>query len=126
MLKNELELGENLPEYISWFLKSKGLTVVEEKNSGAKIVPIKESKAVYKNRELEQTQELLIGLTQELFNKIEELELQKEIQKEEISENNLENNQEEPREEVKIEFTDISWYSKKLEDDKKNKSRSTN
>ena len=70
-VKANSKIEENLPEYIDWFLKSKGLTVIESENYVPKIISIKESKEVYRNRELEQTQELLVGLTQELFNKIE-------------------------------------------------------
>jgi len=120
MLNDNLKLEESLPEYIDWFLKSKGLTVVEEKNSSPKIVPIKESKEVYRNRELEQTQELLVSLTQELFNKIEELESEKEIKKMETElKEEFKDNQAKTREETKITFSDLSWYREKLNNSKK-------
>jgi len=118
MLNNNLKVEESLPEYIDWFLKSKGLTVVEEKIFGPKIVPIKESEEVYRNRELEQTQELLVGLTQELFNKIEELESKEKTEKIIESEEEFEDKQVESTKETKIEFADLSWYKEKLSKNK--------
>lgn len=118
MLNKNLKLEESLPEYIDWFLKTKGLTVVEEKNFGPKIVPIKESEEIYKNRELEQTQELLVSLTQELFNKIEDLESKEKTEKVVESEEESEDKQVESTKGTKIEFTDLSWYKEMLSNNK--------
>ncbi len=56
------------------------------------IRPIKESMGFIQHRELEQKQELLVGLTNELFYKVEKMSASKE--------------------KSKFEFTDIPWYKK--------------
>ena len=71
-----------------------------------KINSIKESMDDIKRREFEQTQELLVSLTNELFDKVEKMSTSKEIPK--IKEKSTQ------KEIPKIEFTDISWYRKKL------------
>ena len=116
IMDHEIEHEKSLPEYVRWFLKSKGLTVIEAKKSQPQIVPIKESKEVLKNREVEQTQELLVGLIQELFNKIDQMESSQDVKTEKF-ETTSESQKEDviPKREAKIEFADLSWYRKKLE-----------
>jgi len=77
------------------------------KESEENLIPIEEPEVVLKHREFEQTQELLVGLTNELFEKVEKMSTAKEKleeQKTSIS-----------KEKSKIEFTDLTWYKKKLE-----------
>ncbi len=80
---------------------------------------MKDSDKEIKQRELEQTQELLVGLTQELFNKIEELESKKKTENVVESKEEFEEEQVEPQGQTKIEFTDLSWYQEKLDKNKK-------
>ena len=68
-----------------------------------------------KRREQEQTQELLVGLTNELFEKVEKLSAKKKSntkkitkEKSEFQKTNYSNV------ESKIEFADLSWYREKL------------
>ena len=106
---------ENLPDYINWYLRSRGLIITPEKKS-KKIEPIEEPEEIKKAREQEQTQKLLIALADELFNQIQEIHKNKEYHEEDsdpfkvILEKKSETNQS-----SKIEFTDISWFSKKLD-----------
>ena len=72
-----------------------------------------------KQRELEQTQELLVGLTQELFNKTEELESKKKTENAGESKEEFGEKEVEPQGQTKIEFTDLSWYQEKLDKNKK-------
>ena len=116
LMDHEVEHEKSLPEYVRWFLKSKGLTVVEAKKSQIQIVPIKDTQEVLKHREVEQTQELLVCLIQELFNKIDQMESSQDFKRERF-ENTSESQTEDviPKKEAKIEFADLSWYRKKLE-----------
>jgi len=91
--------------------------------SDEKIDQIQKSVDDMKRRELEQTQKLLVGLTNELFDKVEKMNPTKEESK--VEEMNP------TKEESKVEkmsasektpeyFSDISWYRKKLNAQEKN------
>ena len=90
-----LEDEEGMSEFLDRVLKSKGyenaVTKVpaEQKDNSIDVIKI---------RQLEQKQELLVGLTNMLFKKFEEMHPTKKFSK--------------------FEFTDISWY-KKLGNDQK-------
>jgi len=74
--------------------------------SDEKIDQIQKSVDDMKRRELEQTQKLLVGLTNELFDKVEEMNPTKEESKvEEMSAS---------EKTPKFEFSDISWYRRKF------------
>jgi len=80
--------------------------------SDEKIDQIQKSVDDMKRRELEQTQKLLVGLTNELFDKVEKMNPTKEESKvEEMSTS---------EETSKFKFSDISWYRKKLNAQEKN------
>ena len=69
--------------------------------------------------ELEQTQELLVGLTNELFEKVERMESKKKSTNKKMNttkkaSKNKEKNS--PKENSNIIFSDLTWYRKKLED----------
>ena len=86
-------------------------------------IKLLETKNTFKSCELEQTQELLVGLTNELFNKIEKLEKKEKSKDEEIDIKKEKSENEEinsPKEESKIEFTDLSWYREKLDSSQQN------
>lgn len=94
----------------------KKMKIMEQ--SKDKIKPVEETKDIFKRSELEQTQELLVGLTSELFNKIEKLEKKEKSKDEEIDlkkEKSANEEMDSPKEESKIEFTDLSWYREKLD-----------
>ena len=79
--------------------------------SDEKIDQIQKSVDDMKRRELEQTQKLLVGLTNELFDKVEKMNPTKEeskVEKMSASEKTPEY------------FSDISWYRKKLNAEEKN------
>ena len=86
--------------------------------SDEKIDRIQKSVDDIKRRELEQIQELLVGLTQELFDKIEKMNPTKDVSKvEELNPTKDVSKVEEmstSEETSKFEFSDISWYKKKL------------
>ena len=107
----QLESDESIPEYLHWLLKSKGLRVEKIEKSEDKIEPYDESLEIVKIRELEQTKELLMGLTKELFNKIESVEKKDESENQEIK--TVESKSEEEKE-SKIVFSDLTWYREKL------------
>ena len=107
----QLESDESIPEYFHWLLKSKGLRVEKIEKSEDKIEPYDESLEIVKIRELEQTKELLMGLTKELFNKIESVEKKDESENQEIK--TVESKSEEEKE-SKIIFSDLTWYREKL------------
>ena len=68
-----------------------------------------------KRREQEQTQELLIGLTNELFEKVEKLSAkEKSNAKKTRKEKSKSQKTISSKAESKIEFTDLSWYREKL------------
>jgi len=111
----ELELDESIPEYLNWLLKSKGLRIEKIEKSDDKIEPYNESMDIIKIRELEQTKELLVGLTNELFNKIESLEKKEESENQKIkTKEKVQSESLEKKEESKIVFSDLSWYKEKL------------
>ena len=78
------------------------------KESEEKLKPIEEPEVVLKHREFEQTQKLLVGLTNELFDKVEKMNPTKEESKDKKTSTS--------KEISKFELTDLSWYRKKLED----------
>lgn len=118
MMTNELEYEKILPDYINWFLKSKGLKIERDDNNEVGNNPIKESENILKHRESEQVQELLVGLTNELFNKIEQINPSNEEgnneEKDLVADDPIIEEPNPMREECKIEFSDISWYKEKL------------
>jgi hypothetical protein len=68
-----------------------------------------------KRREQEQTQELLIGLTNELFEKVEKLSAKEKLNaKKTRKEKSKSQKTTSSKAESKIEFTDLSWYREKL------------
>ena len=101
---------EILPDYINWYLRSKGLTI-NHGNNPRKIETIEESNKIKKTREQEQTQQLLIALTEELFNQIEELNKSQEL----TTKKAIPKKKTYSKPGSKIVFTDLSWYRKKLE-----------
>jgi len=111
----KLELDEAVPDYLEWLLKTKGLKIEKIKTSDDKIETHNESAEMIKIQELEQTKELLVHLTNKLFNKIDSLEKREESENQKIkTEEKIQNETLEKKEECKIEFTDISWYKEKL------------
>jgi len=112
LLNYQLESDESIPEYLNWLLKSKGLRVEKIENSDDKIEPDDESVENFKIRELEQTKELLMGLTKELLNKIESVETKKESESQELKTEKSKDKEE--KEESKIVFSDLTWYRNKL------------
>ena len=101
-------------------VKTKALANGIIKDSEEKIKPIEEPEVVLKHREFEQTQELLVGLTNELFDQVEKMSTPKKkpngqktsTPKEKPNGQKMSTS----KEKSKIEFTDLSWYRKKLED----------
>ena len=119
-LTEQLESDESLPEYLNWILKSKGLKVVKMEKPDEKIEPITEPRNILKSRELEQTQELLMNLTNELFNKIEKLEKKEKIKNKKVNtEEKSQKKESQKKEPTKFVFSDISWYKEKLYNAKK-------
>ncbi len=108
-MKSETK-GDSLPEYIDWYLKSKGLTVIPIEKQNPEM-PSFESDETGKQ---EQAQKAINSLTEELLQKLEKMDKPKVKRS-----RKKETPKDLPREEVKIEFSDISWYSKKFEDRKK-------
>ena len=100
--------------------KTKALVNGIIKDNEEKIRPIEEPEVVLKHREFEQTQKLLVGLTNELFDQVEKMSNSKEkpngqktsTSKEKPNGQKTSTSKEKP----KFEFTDLSWYRKKLED----------
>jgi len=80
--------------------------------SDEKIDQIQKSVDDIKRRELEQTQKLLVGLTNELFDKVEKMNPTMEESKVE----KMSASEKTP----KFKFSDISWYRKKLNAEEKN------
>jgi len=80
----------------------------------------KEATDDIKRREFEQTQELLVGLTNELFEKVEKINAKtKESKTDEVILVDKSSQDEEESKETKIVFSDLSWYKKKLENSTK-------
>ena len=67
-----------------------------------------------KRREQEQTQELLVGLTNELFEKVEKMSAKKKSNAENTAVEKSESQTTSVEAESKIEFSDLSWYREKL------------
>ncbi len=101
-------------------VKTKALINGIIKESEEKLKPIEEPEVVLKHREFEQTQELLVGLTNELFDQVEKMSTPKKKPKgKKTSTPKKKPNGQKmstSKEKSKIEFTDLSWYRKKLED----------
>jgi hypothetical protein len=78
-----------------------------------------------KRREQEQTQKLLVGLTNELFEKVEKMSAKKKLNEQKTTVEKSESQETTSGEaEFKIEFSDLSWYREKLasKDEKTHKS----
>ena len=109
-MTTKLELDDAVPDYLEWLLKRKGLKL-EKIKPHDKIESESESMEKLKIQEVEETKELLVHLTNKLFEKIESLEKREEIESKKTE--MLEETQSdvpEIREECKIEFTDLGWY----------------
>ena len=90
------------------------------KKNNEKNHSLKETKDDIKRREFEQTQELLVGLTNELFEKVKKMNLKtKESKTDEGILSDKSSQEEEENKETKIVFSDLSWYKKKLENSTK-------
>ena len=111
MITPELELDESIPDYLDWLLKTKGLKI---EKSDDKIEPYNESMDI-KIHELQETKELLVRLTNQLFNKIESLEKKEESENQKIkTKEKVQSESLEKKEESKMVFSDLSWYREKL------------
>ena len=110
----ELELDESVPDYVNWLLKTKGLKIEKIEKSDDKIEPYNESMDI-KIRELQETKELLVRLTNQMFNKIESLEKKKESENQKIkTKKKVQSKSLEKKKESKFVFSDLSWYREKL------------
>lgn len=110
----ELELDESIPDYVKWLLKSKGFKI-EKVESDNKVQQYSQPMDVNNIRELEQTREMFVRLTNQLLNKIESLEKKEESEKQKIkTKEKKQNKSVEKKEECKIVFSDLSWYREKL------------
>ena len=119
MIPNSFKHEKNLSGYPDWFLKIQELTVLDEEESDQKNDPVTKSNDLLRHRESEQTQQLLVGLVQELYNKIEKLESKRKSKaKESKSTKNSKDKESKSKEECNIEFSDLSWYKKKLDSKK--------
>ena len=111
-------------KYDEKIIKTKALKNGIIKTSEEKFKPIEEPEVVLKHREFVQTQELLVGLTTELFDQVQKMNPTKEESKiEEMNPTKEESKIEEmstSKKTSKIEFTDLSWYRKKLNTKEKN------
>ena len=87
-----LEDEEGMSDFLDRVLKSKGYENAVTQAPKGKAEQTDNSIDVVKIRQLEQKQELLVGLTNMLFKKFEEMHPTKKYSK--------------------FEFTDISWYKK--------------
>jgi len=84
--------------------------------SEEKITLTRELRDEMKRREQEQTQELLVGITNELFEKVEKLSAKEKSRGKKITkEKSKPQKTSISKEKSKIEFTDLTWYKKKLE-----------
>jgi hypothetical protein len=110
----ELELDESVPDYVNWLLKTKGLKIEKIEKSDDKIEPYNESMDITIS-ELQETKELLVRLTNQMFNKIESLEKKKESENQKIkTKKKVQSKRLEKKKESKIVFSDLSWYREKL------------
>ena len=104
---------EFLPDLQSALLKSKDYANEATELNDETIIHDGESRVEMKRREQEQKQELLVALTNELFEQVEKISAKKP--------KSTRNTKSKPQEKSttkksKIEFTDLSWYKSKLED----------
>jgi len=84
--------------------------------SEEKITLNRELRDDMKRREQEQTQELLVGITNELFEKVEKLSAKEKSRAKKITKEKLKDQKTSiSKEKSKIEFTDLTWYKIKLE-----------
>ena len=114
----ELELDESVPDYVNWLLKTKGLKIEKIEKSDDKIEPYNESMDI-KIRELQETKELLVRLTNQMFNKIESLEKKKKSENQKIkTKKKVQSKSLEKKKESKFVFSDITWYREKLNSEK--------
>jgi hypothetical protein len=67
-----------------------------------------------KRREQEQTHELLVGITNELFEKVEKLSAKEKSRAKKITREKSKSPKRDSSKKSKIEFTDLSWYREKL------------
>ena len=118
MMAHQLESDPIIQDYLSWLLKSKGLSIENREKSDQPIDHIQKSMDDIKRRELEQIQKLLVDLINELFDRIEKMNPTKEEPKvEEMNPTKEESKVEEmstSEEASKFKFSDISWYQKQL------------
>lgn len=114
MITPELELDESIPDYLNWLLKTKGLKTEKIEKSDDKIESYNESMDI-KIHELQETKELLVRLTNQLFNKIESLEKKEGFENQKIkTKEKVQSESLEKKEESKMVFSDLSWYREKL------------
>ncbi len=114
MITPELELDESIPDYVNWLLKTKGLKIEKIEKSDDKTKQDNESMDI-KISELQETKELLVRLTNQLFTKIETLEKKEESENQEIkTKEKVQSESLEKKKVSKIVFSDLSWYREKL------------
>jgi len=114
LITPELELDESIPDYLNWLLKTKGLKTEKIEKSDDKIESYNESMDI-KIHELQETKELLVRLTNQLFTKIESLEKKEGFENQKIkTKEKVQSESLEKKEESKIVFSDLSWYREKL------------
>ena len=105
-------LEEFLPDFQSALLNSKVFANEMIELNDEKITHDRKSRDDMKRREQDQKQELLVALTNELFEKVEKLSTRKKSKSNKKTKTESCNK---PIEKIsKIEFTDISWYREKL------------
>ena len=111
----ELDLDESIPDYVKWLLKSKGFKIEKVEESENIVQQYNQPMDVNNIRELEQTREMFVRLTNQLLNKIESLEKKEELKNQKIKTKEKNQNKSlEKKEECKIVFSDLSWYREKL------------
>jgi hypothetical protein len=114
LITPKLELDESIPDYVNWLLKTKGLKIEKIEKSDDKTKQYNESMDI-KISELQETKELLVRLTNQLFNKIETLEKKEESENQKIkTKEKVQSESLEKKEVSKIVFSDLSWYREKL------------
>ena len=94
-----------------------------QEESNKKITFDSELKDEMKRREQEQTQELLVGLANELFERVEKMSVQEKPNVKKLAKDKTHSQKRaNSKKKSKIEFTDLSWYKAKL-DSKQEKNR---
>jgi hypothetical protein len=83
--------------------------VIEEK-----ITHNKKIRYEMKRREQVQTQELLVGLTNELFEKVKKLSEKEKSNAKKITKEKSKSQKKNTEKDSKIVFTDLTWYREKL------------